>query len=76
MAAEGAGMDMQAALQLLVGGGHAAAAGEQAELTTLEQQARDNAARQRVLQRTWVAEWVCRCGCATWGCGCKVIWGG
>jgi hypothetical protein len=68
MAAEGAGMDMQAALQLLVGGGHAPAAGEQAELAALEQVARDNAKRQRELQRTgrrwWVGGslWVCHMG--------------
>ena len=54
MAAAGAGMDMQAALQVVVGGGQAPAAGEQAELANLEAEARDNAQRQRVLQRTGV----------------------
>ena len=53
MAAAGAGInDMQAALQVLVGGGRAPAAGEQEELATLEQQARANALRQRALTRT------------------------
>ena len=47
-----ADMAMQAALQVVVGGGQAPAAGEQAELAALESEARDNAQRQRVLQRT------------------------
>ena len=52
MAADEADMNMQAALQLVVGGGHAPAAAEEAQLVALEQQARDNARRQRELQRT------------------------
>ena len=60
MAAAGAGvqevagpaMDMHAALQVIVGGGGAPAAGEQAELAGLEQAARNNAKRQRELQKT------------------------
>jgi len=45
--------DVQAALQVLVGGGRAPAADEEAELAVLKARARENAKRQRELQRTF-----------------------